>query len=870
MITHPTPSRKAQAFGLAFLIALVLFLPFLIQDRGYFLYYGDFNVQQIPFYQLAHEAVRSGDVLWNWNTDLGVNFIGSYGFYLLFSPFFWVTLPFPTWFVPYLMAPLLMLKFACASLTAYLYLERFVKNRAYAVIGGLLYSFSGWMLFNVFFNHFLEVAVFFPLLLLAVEKLVTEDKKLFFAAMVAVNAMVNYWFFVGEAIFVILYVLMRMTDKRWGMTFKKFLITALEAVLGVAAAAVVLLPCIMALMGNPRTGTSEMLTGWNFWIYWNTQRLPAILNSFFFPPELPARPNFFSGHDAKWASMSGWLPVIGVSGGIAYFLGRKNDWAKKLLGTCLVFALIPGLNSIFILFNHSYYARWFYMPMLILAMASIRVLEEMPQSSANFARALKWVACITGVFAAAVAFTPNRVGGKIKFGMAAFPQMMWAYIGFAAVALVLCRVVVIGLRRHKAYLRFVSASVALFTVVFGIFYMANGKTNSAESAYFITEKAIRGREQISLPEEPFARTDVFEGMDNLAMFWHLPTIQAFHSVVPPSIMDFYPEVGVTRDVGSRPGAEPFALRALLSVRWLFINENGYNQEPMPGFALYDNQNGHNIYENNNYLPMGFGYDKYITRRELQLNAEYVRSNVLLSAVVLDEEGIERNWERMGHADTNDEDFFYNAVTLNNVNDRRALAAYSFRIDKTGFTSLSNLDKGTLMFYSVPWEQGWAAYIDNEPVQIERANIGFMAVWVPAGEHVIRFEYTVPGLYMGAVISAGAVILLLLYWLLCRRMRRKAAQNTRALPSDWNKQEGFMSWDEYLQRQKHRSARRAHLQRALNEASRLHINETIGDDEKTMRFVVDFQNGQSWEDIPQNDGGEDEILPDGQEGNEFGG
>ena len=80
----------------------------------------------------------------------------------------------------------------------------------------------------------------------------------------------------------------------------------------------------------------------------------------------------------------------------------------------------------------------------------------------------------------------------------------------------------------------------------------------------------------------------------------------------------------------------------------------------------------------------------------------------------------------------------------------------------------------------------------------------------------------------------------------------------------------MSWDEYLQRQKHRSARRAHLQRTLNEASRLHINETIEDDEKTMRFVVDFQDGQSWEDMPDNDGGKDEILPDEQEGNDFGG
>ena len=80
-------------FGLA--LAFVIFLPFILVDGGRFLFYGDFNVQQVPFYRLAHDAVRSGNIGWNHLTDLGVNFIGSYSFYLLGSPFFWITIPFP-------------------------------------------------------------------------------------------------------------------------------------------------------------------------------------------------------------------------------------------------------------------------------------------------------------------------------------------------------------------------------------------------------------------------------------------------------------------------------------------------------------------------------------------------------------------------------------------------------------------------------------------------------------------------------------------------------------------------------------------------------------------------------------------------------
>ena len=79
--------RAGQAFWLALGLGVLLFLPFVLFDKGFFVYYGDFNAQQIPFYQLAHRAIRSGDIGWSWTTDLGANFVGSYSFYMLGSPF---------------------------------------------------------------------------------------------------------------------------------------------------------------------------------------------------------------------------------------------------------------------------------------------------------------------------------------------------------------------------------------------------------------------------------------------------------------------------------------------------------------------------------------------------------------------------------------------------------------------------------------------------------------------------------------------------------------------------------------------------------------------------------------------------------------
>ena len=144
VMLKPSKEKHLFTFLIALFTASAMFLPYMFLSEGYFTFYGDFNVQQIPFYQECHQAVRDGNIFWNWNTDLGVNFIGSYSFYLLGSPFFWLTLPFPNSFVPYLMGPLLILKFACSALTAYMYIRRFTRTPQSASIGALLYAFSGF------------------------------------------------------------------------------------------------------------------------------------------------------------------------------------------------------------------------------------------------------------------------------------------------------------------------------------------------------------------------------------------------------------------------------------------------------------------------------------------------------------------------------------------------------------------------------------------------------------------------------------------------------------------------------------------------------------------------------------------------------
>lgn len=760
-----------QAFLLALAISTAVFLPFVIMDHGLFFYYGDFNVQQIPFYRLVHDAVRAGEWYWNWDTDLGVNFIGSYGFYNLFSPFFWLTLPFPSDAVPYLLAPLLVLKTATAALTSCLYIGRFTRDARYAVFGSLLYAFSGWATYNIFFNHFHEVLAFFPLMLWALERLVADGKRGGFLLVVALNCMVNYWFFIGSALFTILYVLVRTLSHGWEMSFKKFFTIAFEAVLGVLLACFALLPSVMAILGNPRTTGDNLLTGWGFWLYSHEQRQPAILESIFFPPDIPARPNFFPDHGAKWASLSAWLPMVGPSFLLAYLLSTPRSWIKRLLYLCLVMAMVPGLNSFFILFNNSYYARWFYMPILLMALASALALERYLRSpeAVCLPRGLKWTAIISALFVLAIGLTPREKDGMTLIGLEEYPERLWIYAAIVALGLAASWLLVHGLSRRPDFFRLTCLSLSCICAVYAVTMLAMGRAHSDDREWLRTV-ALPGREELPLPEEEsgFARSDLYDSMDNLGMYWGLPNIQAFHSIVPVSLMEFYPSVGVKRDVSSKPQPEYYALRALLSVRWLFVAEDADAQyQPSTRYFTYwGNQLGYNIYENDNYLPMGFGYRYYITRTEWEEQSEENRQKLLLRAVLIEDDASPRIRHIIDPLPETELQEHSEERFLADVQERRdSVSRSGFTRDRKGFTSALTLNEEQIVFYSVPYDKGWSATVNGVPTQVLMVNGGFLGVPVPAGESTVRFDYCAPGLRAGIVLSfaALAVFLLYLWW-----------------------------------------------------------------------------------------------------------
>ncbi|MCI0477555.1 MAG: YfhO family protein, partial [Anaerolineales bacterium] len=77
--------------------------------------------------------------------------------------------------------------------------------------------------------------------------------------------------------------------------------------------------------------------------------------------------------------------------------------------------------------------------------------------------------------------------------------------------------------------------------------------------------------------------------------------------------------------------------------------------------------------------------------------------------------------------------------------------------------------------------GWLAFIDEKDAPLYRANYNFRAVYVPAGEHAIRFKYSPVSFRAGAIGSfLGAMVLLLGFAYLAWRRFYRAENETQVV------------------------------------------------------------------------------------------
>ena len=82
-------------------------------------------------------------------------------------------------------------------------------------------------------------------------------------------------------------------------------------------------------------------------------------------------------------------------------------------------------------------------------------------------------------------------------------------------------------------------------------------------------------------------------------------------------------------------------------------------------------------------------------------------------------------------------------------------------DATSLNGTVTAKEAGLLFLTIPYSEGWSAYVDGNKTEITPVNDALMAIKLDAGKHDIRIEYSPAGFKAGACATGASVFCIIL-------------------------------------------------------------------------------------------------------------
>ena len=95
-----------------------------------------------------------------------------------------------------------------------------------------------------------------------------------------------------------------------------------------------------------------------------------------------------------------------------------------------------------------------------------------------------------------------------------------------------------------------------------------------------------------------------------------------------------------------------------------------------------------------------------------------------------------------------------------------------KISTNTITGKIDLSENKFLCLSIPYSEGWTAYVDGQEVELKKANGMYMGMELEAGEHEIELKYMTPGLKAGALCSLVGIILIISISIYHRKRNKK--------------------------------------------------------------------------------------------------
>ena len=656
-------------------VGLGFYLMMLIENNFTLAYGGDYTAQYIPMgyhvWDYYHEWIKTGHfTLFDTTLYLGANSFGSNAYYGLFSPFNIIICIFPRQAVPHTVAICSIIKLACAGMFFSMYMcKAFSVKETVARICGIAYAFCGWGAFYLWYNNYQDILVFFPLVLLGVEKTIKEQKPWLLAVGVFLLAICNYVLMVSYIICAFFYAMFRFFQQvRTKNVKENFTILGL-GVAGFAGGLLMALfifgPALMATLSSPKLETNsygamlkdylfnakfkeffELLFSWGkaadqHGRIFKTRVWYPILEFFFPATTCRSLPTLeLNGWDFDDMAVSLWcyVPFIMFLVPALIQSGKEKKWSHFIGFGLLVLTLFtPFMYFLTMAFSNGY-ARWtLFIVSSLIAYVGIYI-DKIPNVS-------RWHIHVGFAFAVIGIVTawiltwkiyvpePEKSGQLIhRFVEDKFDFTNIAYICELVYVLVVY-LVLFFLYNKKAFHIVATIFVAAEAIAMGNFVtLGHGYDRTYNNGYDKNEQFRTVLKQVQKDDQSYYRVyssinDAYSVNNSFINNYH--TVSFFHSLYNFEVDDFTQWTGIrngTKSVSGYYRGKYQDLDNLLGVKYYFVSkrkskyslieENNpgkyqanvpFDFEEMPEYEALDESNDYLIFENKNLSQFGYSY-----------------------------------------------------------------------------------------------------------------------------------------------------------------------------------------------------------------------------------------------------------------------
>ena len=629
------------------LMCIVAFLPFFTEGKSFVWGAGVEDGLSQHFSALAYygEALReffrnllAGHpklVMWDMSLGYGADILSTLNYYAIGDPLnllYGFVSPKNTETMYDFM---IVLRMYLAGITFIMYARKMKKRSYGTVIGALVYVFSGFC-FRLGLRHpfFINPMIYFPLLCLGIEKIYQRERPYVFIFAVCVSAMSNYYFLYMLTIFAVIYAWIRFYKYTEENKMKNFFLTILKFgmyyTLGIAMAAVILLPSVIGFLGNGRYGKG---VDWKSLIVYPGKYYLLFIENFIGYGNMGSNTN------------AGYLPIVGIVVLFTLFSQRMKHKKYRVAFIASIIALILPIFGY--AFNGFSYAnnRWAFALSFIVALLTAEMYPRLFVMSKRQQIGIGAGIIIYTVFCIIV----NASGEEIlknKGIMAACGLIVVFYI----LLLIFQR---LGYDTQKRIVRVSMAILLLISVGVHGYYRFDPKGYAYTQEFMDQGQAYRTLKEdnirmLSKVNDPSVYRVHAEGYryKNYGLINHLNTISGYYSITAKCVTDTikgYDTLGMQYADKYKGVDQRLGLLSLAGVKYITVAHNSQvakdvsSKGDVPyGVEKKSKKRNITLYKNKYALPFAYAYDSYMTEQQYEQLNGIGKEQAMLAQIILNQ------------------------------------------------------------------------------------------------------------------------------------------------------------------------------------------------------------------------------------------